>query len=683
MKRTLGKSPARNAAVAITVLAGIWAVVPSSAQKPSSGGASLSARPVVEASSEFPMDSECSFFGAERERLQARFRLNTESAPGGITRQFLRARNLASGPALTPRSTAFSEAQAGTGNLIDKYIWQDLQANNITPAEKTTDYEFIRRASLDLTGRIPKADRVSTFVQNADPNRRAALVDELLSGREWVDKWTMFFGDHFKNTANTVQVQIRPEGRNAFYKYIWESLAANKPYNRMASEMIAAQGTNSFDQTNGQLNYLVLGFVTGGPQQDIFDSQAAKISREFLGISHMDCLLCHSGRGHLESLSLWGSRATRTQAWGMAAFLSKTQVRNVPTPQDPVNTNARYNYYSLQRLTTDYNLNTTTGNRPARQPIGTTRVITPGYLFGGQAPGFGEDYRAALARYVTGDFQFARAAVNYIWAEFFGRGIVDPPDQFDPARLDPDNPPAEPWTLQPSNPRLLNALAQSFIDSGYDMRALMRLIVTSDTYQLSSEYKGDWDPAREKYFARHFVRRLWGEEIHDSVVTAVNTLPVYTVPGFSADSAVYSVESAGFGNINYAMQAPDVVNVPGRDATPFLDLFIRGNRDDQQRKSEGSVLQALGLMNDTFIQNRIRANVVNGNNSYLMNALALPNDQLVDKLFLDVLSRNPTEQERSLAIAQLAKATSTTQRRTNAEDFLWTLFNKVDFVFNY
>ena len=196
-----------------------------------------------------------------------------------------------------------------------------------------------------------------------------------------------------------------------------------------------------------------LGVVGGGPAQDIFDSQAANMADQFLGLAHVNCLLCHNGRGHLDSLSLWGSQTTRAQAWGLAAFMSHTWTRSIATPPDPNNPNARYNYYSLDKYTTDYNLNTTTGNRPARQPIGTVKTITPAYLFDGQAPAKGEDYRVALAQCVTGDFQFARATVNYMWAAFFGRGIVDPPDQFDPARLDPDNPPPAPWTLQPSNAR--------------------------------------------------------------------------------------------------------------------------------------------------------------------------------------------------------------------------------------
>src|SRR5262249_44483226 len=145
------------------------------------------------------------------------------------------------------------------------------------------------------------------------------------------------------------------------------------------------------------------------------------------------------------------------------------------------------------RIRADYQLNTLTGNRPARCAGGAapvsgrcnaTGTVAPTYLFSGRGPNAGENYREALAREVTADFQFARATVNYMWKEFFGRGIVDPADQFDPARLDPDNPPPDPWTLQPSNARLLNALAQDFIDNGFDLKKLMRQITTSQAYQL-------------------------------------------------------------------------------------------------------------------------------------------------------------------------------------------------------
>ena len=130
----------------------------------------------------------------------------------------------------TMRSKPFAAAKAGTPNLIDNFIWQDLQANNITPADKTTDFEFARPSvTLDLTGRIPTADRVvQIFTSSVDPNRREALVEDLLASPAWTDKWTIFLGDIYKNTAANVQVNIRSEGRNAFYKFLHQnSLAAN------------------------------------------------------------------------------------------------------------------------------------------------------------------------------------------------------------------------------------------------------------------------------------------------------------------------------------------------------------------------------------------------------------------------------------------------------------------------
>ena len=495
----------------------------------------------------------------------------------------------------------------------------------------------------------------------------------------------MFFGDLYKNTASNTQVQIRNEGRNAFYKYIHDSLAANKPYNQIATEMIAAKGTNSFDQTNGQLNYLPLSVVTGGPAQDIFDSQTANMADQFLGIAHVNCLLCHNGRGHLDTLSLWGSQTTRVQAWGLSAFMAKTHTTSVATPVDPTTGKSGSSYWALNAYTTDYQLNTTTGNRPARQPIGTVSVITPSYLWGGQTPTKGEDYRTALAGFVTADPQFARASVNYIWAELLGMGIVDPPDQFDPARLDPNNPPPAPWTLQPSNPQLLNDLTQSFIASGYDVKTLIRQIVTSETYQLSSVYSGTWQASYEPFFARHFVRRLWSEEIHDSINTAINTFPNYTVSGFTAASAVYGVTSPGFGTISYAMQAPDVVNVPdnGGAVSQFLDTFLRGNRDDQPRKEEGSILQGLALMNDNYVQSRIHATGTGTTASFLQKDLnTMAGTTLVNSLYMNVLSRLPSAQEMTAVQAQLA-AGGAGAYKTNAEDILWTLFNKLDFVFNY
>ncbi|MDQ6677004.1 MAG: DUF1549 and DUF1553 domain-containing protein, partial [Acidobacteriota bacterium] len=631
--------------------------------------------------------SDCTLFGAKRETfMKSALRVSgvpEESQLSRTTRAVTKSLHIEGASSISDSSASsggsFSTAPAA--NSIDAFILADLKSNNVTPADKTDDYTFIRLVTLDLTGRIPTPERIRSFANDYTPGKRANLIDELLAKPEWVDKWTMYYGDLLQNNAtNVAGTQRRPEGRNAFYKYIHDSLTANKPYDKMAGEIIAAQGTNNFDQTNGQVNWIIGGVVSGGPQQDIFDQQTVNVAEQFLGMTHVNCLLCHNGRGHLDSINLWASQTTRYQAWQLSAFMARTWPKRVKItdPNQPQNNNLYY--WTVDKYTTDYQLGSTTGNRPARIPLGTgstaVKVIAPNYFLTGGTPSQGEDYRTALAKFITADPQFARAAVNYVWAQFFGRGIVDPPDQFDPARLDPANPPPAPWTLQPSNPALLNALTQHFIASGFDLQALQREIVNSETYQLSSEYNGTWDAANEKYFARKFVRRLWAEEIHDAVVQATGVIPSYSINGFSKDSTTYGVTSPGFGNVSYAMQLPDVAGMPGGTVTAFLDTFLRGDRDVNPRRPDGSILQALDLMNDAFVESRIKSTTTGG---LLAKSLTLPNAQLLDTLYMSALSRRPTDAEINAGLQKLMSG----NRASAAEDIFWALFNKVDFIFNY
>jgi hypothetical protein len=623
--------------------------------------------------------SDCSYFGPQRDRfLTDALRRNGALGSRQLSRLTAEVAAMVRHVPGGSRTHTFDQQhQAGS---IDSYIFADLQKNGIAPAPPTTDWEFIRRVTLDLTGRIPTPERVLGFVADNSPDKRARLIDELLDKPEWVDKWTMFFGDLYKNTDNRPSTAIRrfPQGRNAFYQWIKESLANGKPYNQMASELISVTATSTYD--DGRANFLVGSVVmNGAPRQDIMDQMTADTFETFLGMSHVNCLLCHNGRGHLDGLSLWGQGVTRYQSWQLAAFLSRTSAAR--TPVDPATPNVFY--WSLldnqRNFTVDYTLNTTTGNRPARvAPTGCRSgqpcyYVAPEYIFNSDVPRSGESYREALARNITGDFQFARATVNYLWAYFFGRGIVDPPATFDPARLDPENPPPSPWTLQPSNARLLNALAQHFVDSGYNLKATMREIVNSDTYQLSSRYEGDWNEANEQYFARKFVRRLWGEEIVDAMAQSSGTFPSYTVTGFT---------DLGLGMPSYTMQFPDVINIE-RTTNAFLDTFLRGNRDDQPRKYEGSILQALNLMNNNaMVEQRIALTGANAS-KLLVNARGRASAQeIVKELYLAILSRYPTTDELSKASAGIPTAAGAA-RDLALQDLAWSLYNKVDFVFNY
>ncbi len=551
--------------------------------------------------------------------------------------------------------------------LIDQYIFSALQSAGVQPADNTTDWEFIRRVTLDLTGRIPNPTDVLSFVADTTPTKRAALIDKLIASPQWIDKWTMYFGDLLKNNSSNSQIDRYRPGVAAFYTYIKSSLAANKPYDQMTRELIVAQADSSY--TTGESNFNVGGVVTGGPVQDIWDQQLANIADTFLGIAHQNCLLCHNGAGHLTTLSLWGGRQTRLAAWGMASFMAHTYTYS--TAVSSAATTPRYWTVTdnSPKYAGDYPLNTTTGNRPPRQPIGTLKTISPAYIFTGETPKTGENYRAALARMITADPQFARATVNYMWAYFFGVGLVDPPDQFDPLRLDPDNPPpaSSGFTLQPSNPRLLAALTNAFIANKYDLQWLMRQIVNSQSYQLSARYDRTWNDAWDTLYARKLVRRLWGEEIHDAVASSSGQLPSYNI--------------ATYGTISYAMQFPEPVGIPdgaSGNISGFLDSFLRGNRDDQPRSESGSILQTLNMMNDSLIVSR--TNPTSPAGSLLASNMNSSNTQLVNNLFLAVLSRYPTSQELSTALGNLSTPST---RQQEAQNLLWSLYNKVDFIFNY
>jgi hypothetical protein len=612
--------------------------------------------------------AECSYFGPNRTRfVEAALRggkpQSQRVALSGLTGQVTGMRHFATaGPVQAVSGQPYPD------DSIDAWIFADLRANSIAPALKTNDWEFIRRVSLDITGRIPSPERVLTFVADSAADKRTKLIEELLSKPEWVDKWAMYFGDLYQNAAARTSTNLNRAGtgRNVFAEWIRDSLAKNKPYDQMASELIGPPAGNSY--INGAINWLVNGLITNGPNQDSIDQMTANVFETFLGMGHVNCLLCHNGRGHLDGLSLWASNTTRYEAWQLASFFSRSRT----VQQSGLSFNLQDN---VQGFNLDYTLNTVSGNRPVRQgPDGCgegqpCRFVPPQYIFTGATPKPGENYRTALARSVTGDFQFARATVNYIWAQFFGRGIVDPVDGFDPARLDPDNPPPNPWTLQPSNARLLNSLARRFVDGGYNLKSLMREIAASDTYQLSSRYEGEWNPAWEPYFARKFVRRLWAEEIHNAVVQSSGSSPDYTAGGLQV-------------NPRFAMAFPEPAGMPSNDtaARSFLDAFLRGNRDDLARRQDGSIIQALRLMNSPFVEARLKVEGPTPNQLIVQN-LNKGNNDLVNTLFLAILSRYPSPGELSKAIASLS--TDDADRLAAVQDLVWSLYNKVDFVFNY
>jgi hypothetical protein len=561
-----------------------------------------------------------------------------------------------------PTVLTLNAASIPRKNFIDDAIFGRMATAGIQSAPLASDIEFLRRVTLDLTGRIPSGADVVRFVNDPNPAKRDLKVDSLIGSPEFVDKWTMFLGDLYKNNASNNNVNRTVNGRDTFYLYLKEAVSTNKPYDQLARELISASG-DSFGE--GEVNWAVGNTIAMGPVQDTYDGHAVNLASMFLGINVADCLLCHDGARHLDQVNLWGAKLKRANMWGLSAYFARTRMqRQVVTATPQV-----AKYVVSEAATGEYQLNTTTGNRVARYPLNGVSIVAPSYPFamGTAAPDGiqpGETRREALARQVTGDIQFSRAIVNYVWEKFMVQAFVSPSNTFDLARLDPNNPPPAPWTLQPTNPELLQILAEWFQANHYDLRALMSLIAKSNAYQLSSTYPGTWNISYVPYYARRYVRRLDAEELHDAIAKATG------IPGN------YTLQGSALPPVQWAMQFPDTTE--GGSVAGFLNAFGRGDRDTMPRRSDGSILQSLDMLNSPVVLGRIHQNNQGSRVAILLSQTSDPQAILSD-LFLNTLSRPPTDQEISLFTTVFQQSGN----RTAAENLQWVLLNKVDFLFNY
>jgi hypothetical protein len=245
--------------------------------------------------------------------------------------------------------------------------------------------------------------------------------------------------------------------------------------------------------------------------------------------------------------------------------------------------------------------------------------------------------------------------------------FVSPSNAFDLARLDPNNPPPDPWTLQPTNPQLLQQMAQWFQQNRFDLRALMSMIAKSNAYQLSATYSDKWDVSYVPYYARRYVRRLDAEELHDAITKATAILGNYTLTGSDLPP------------VQWAMQFPDTREPRSNGGvSTFLNAFGRGDRDTTFRRSDPSTLQALNMLNNAFVEGRIHQANQGSRVQTLLSAGASA-ETIIHELYINTLSRYPTDAEVSFIKPMFQQQGN----RAAAESLQWMLLNKMDFIFNY
>lgn len=621
---------------------------------------------------------ECTFTQNPDEFLTAQTRVR-----GDV---YERTRKFAAGRTASAASTTLAASDVPRRNLIDDEIFGKLAQMNVRSAALTTDEEFLRRIYLDLTGRVPSREQIENFRNDGSDSKRDIVIYQLLNSPEFVDRWTMWVGDWLGNTAilSTAANQRMINGRNAFHAYIRSSIESAKPIRDLAWESVAASGS-TYDHDAGAVNFAAGASAAMGPVQDTYDMMLFRTASTFLGLAHYDCLACHNGRGHLDQISLWARNTTRMDAWKMSAFFARMRFTRDRAGQY---TNPRFgNVDIFDAPAGSYVLNTVSGNRPARcanaLPVNeqgrcvSTQNLEPEYRLDGKKPK-STAWRDSFADYMVDDPMFARNFVNRIWKQMFSLGLVDPVDSMDPARLDPKNPPPAPWTLQATHPELLERLSAYFIETNYSLRELLRFIASSSAYQLSSRYEGDWKIEYVPLFARHYPRRLEGEEVHDIITTSTGVMARYTWSLADGQTIPRGTPQPQSEPVTFAMQLPEPVEPRNNGAAAnFMNVFLRGNRDTALRQQAGSILQQLNLMNDRFVTTRVKVAA-----SPVLRDLArmTDNNELVEELFLNFLSRRPSDRERSAALRHLER---TPNRNTAVEDLAWTAINKVDFIFSY
>jgi hypothetical protein len=550
-------------------------------------------------------------------------------------------------------STA-STAPVTRRGYIDDHIFGRMAADKVPHAPLASDEEFARRVWLDATGRIPPPAELKAFLASTDPARRDKLIDTLIDSPAFVDKWTYYFEDLFRAG------QRMGHGLNLFHFWVKEWLRLDRPYNEVATELLTGGGKTSFSVPGGL--YFARDFVKAkdDPEEegaldlvnipDTVDEFTVTYSKVFLGLN-LACISCHDGANHLEKVNLFLVQKKREDFFRQAGFFGRT--RQIMNWENGYQANTEY---TVDDLAPGYDTKAPSIVRVAR----TGGPAAPRFILTGEEPAAGRHERDELARMLTSHIQFSRAFANRIWAELMGFGIVEPVDDFDLARYDPKNPPPAPWTIQPSNPALLDALALDFQKSNYSFKSLARRIMKSSAYQLSSRFPGEWKDDYAPYHARKFVRLLSAAELHDAVAIATAR------PGNYAN---------GDTKVPMVQQMAEPKKAPG-EVQNFMRTFGQSTRDDMPKKLTPSSLQAMVLMQSRLVTDRVLA--LNNSRVQSLVESKLAGADVVTELYLATLSRKPAPEEAAVAARAIAA-----DRRRGAENLQWALINSPEFLFNY
>ncbi|MCP4848054.1 MAG: DUF1553 domain-containing protein [Verrucomicrobiaceae bacterium] len=347
-------------------------------------------------------------------------------------------------------------------NIIDENVFAKLKVLGLPASGICDDATFLRRVTIDISGRLPTIEEVETFMGDLSSEKRSMWIDRLLEGSDYADyfanKWAAILRNKRKGDTYT-------RGTQAFHEWIRGSLHSNKPYNLLVSELLTAKGEIAH-------NPAVAWFRNVSQQKE----QLQDVSQMFLGV-RLQCAECHH-----HPYEKWSQQ----DYYGFSAFFSRIGKKKSEVPgEDGV-------FHKV-------------GLASSKNPK-TGAVVKPTPLGEGEMEIDAEsDPREALAAWMTSPDNpfFATMLVNRYWKHFFNRALVEPEDDI---RV----------TNPPTNPALLDALSRKFADTGYDLKGLVRLICNSTTYQLTA-IPNDHNAGDQQNYSRYFPKRLTAEVLLDSI----------------------------------------------------------------------------------------------------------------------------------------------------------------------
>jgi hypothetical protein len=537
-------------------------------------------------------------------------------------------------------SSAKGSTASAQAAYINQMIRQGRQAHNLQPSAPATDGEWCRRLYLDLLGRIPSIDEVELYTHDRSPDRKQKLVSRLLSddyvedyARNWSNVWTNIL----IGRPPAMEDRRTMVDRDGMQKYLRDSFARNKPYDQFVRELVTANGDNKPGEPNfkGEVNFLIGNMAENGV------NATAKTSKVFLGMQ-VQCTQCHN-----HPFNEW----KQNQFWELNAFFRQTKTRQAAQGRTPERVS--------QLVNSDFNGEPDAKNvtNPAKAILyyelrnGILKSAYPVFVDGTEINPHGKlkevDRREELAKLITSSEYIDQAIVNRMWGHFFGYGFTKPVDD-----MGPHNP--------PSHPELLTKLANDFKSSSRDLKQLIRWIVLSEPYGLSSKTqkgkndKDDPSIGEKPMFSHFYLRQMTPEQLYESLTVATE-----------ASKASRNSEEQERMKTQWMRQ--------------FTIAFGTDEGDDNTTFN-GTIPQTLMMFNGELIR-RATAAEQSGFLERISGDAKLTNANKINYLFMATLARKPSKIEIDLANELLVA------RKGNPvaalQDVFWVTLNTGEFILNH